>query len=107
MADDYGNTFLVEQCQKISINELIASFNKVRKLNFIKNQLDVAGISIDLIATKTGYGGLRYWFRCPQCEARVGVVYKHSLSHVVGCRLCLKLDYKSHRFKGMIENSTD
>lgn len=107
MPNDYGNSFLVEQCKKISINELIASFNKIRKLNFIKNQLDVAGVSVDLVASKTGYGGLRYWFKCPKCQKRVGIIYKHPLSEEVGCRICLRLDYKSHRFKGMIENSTD
>ena len=60
---------------------------------------------IGLMPSKTAFGGIRYWFKCPVCEMRIGVLFIHPLNRKVGCKKCLNLDYRSRRYKGMIENS--
>ena len=45
-------------------------------------------------STKCRFGGRRYWFECPTCLKRVGVLYKDGDSFE--CRKCLDLDYLSH-----------
>lgn len=32
--------------------------------------------AITIIETKCSFGGYRYWFQCPDCEQRCGVIYK-------------------------------
>jgi hypothetical protein len=66
---------------------------------------NIGNQSISLTVSKTRFNGLRYWFSCPMCQRRVGVLYVHPLTSEVGCRHCLKLDYRSRRYKGMIENN--
>lgn len=103
--NDFGKTFLVEECQKIDIN----TFLRVAKLQLrealVGSKLEAQGIDIKLLASKTGFGGLRYWFKCPICHKRVGTVFVHALSHNLGCRACLGLKYSKRRYKGMIENT--
>lgn len=48
--------------------------------------------SIQLTGTPCHYGGLRYWWNCPNCHKRVGVLYKAGL---YVCRHCLGLNYYS------------
>ena len=62
------------------------------------------GIDIELIATETKFNGMRFWFKCPQCERRVGVLFKHTITEIIGCRICLNLHYRKQRYKGMVEN---
>jgi len=45
-----------------------------------------------LARTRCHYGGYRYWFVCPRCEQRAGVIY---IADTPGCRRCLKLRYPS------------
>lgn len=51
-------------------------------------------------------GGVRYWWRCPRCERRAGVVYfaevpsYFGLSLFTGCRICLGLTYASQAKRG-------
>jgi hypothetical protein len=33
----------------------------------------------------------------------VGILYVHPITHAVGCRTCLGLEYRKRRFKGMAE----
>ena len=49
---------------------------------------------INLIVSRCRYGGRRYWFECPRCIRRVGVLYKDGDDFQ--CRRCLNLDYRSH-----------
>jgi hypothetical protein len=45
------------------------------------------------------------WFKCPLCGSRVGVLFRHPAANTVGCRRCLKLEYRKRRYKGMVENT--
>jgi len=95
---------LVEECQKIKIADFLKKCKTELKEAMIKSKLEIEGLRIELTTSKTGYNGLRFWFRCPLCELRVGVLFRHPVNNAIGCRRCLKLEYRKRRYKGMIEN---
>ena len=99
-----GNSILVEQCPKITIEETLAKITPQIKVQLLKTQLDMQGFNVDLAVTETAFGGERFWFKCPLCEKRAGVLFQHPISNLVGCRSCLGLEYKSRRYKNMIES---
>jgi hypothetical protein len=45
--------------------------------------------------TTCGYGGKRYWFRCPTCNRRAGTLFV--VGPPFGCRVCMGLAYASQR----------
>lgn len=49
-------------------------------------------LRVSLTRTTCHYGGYRYWFVCPRCEQRAGVIY---IADTPWCRRCLKLRYPS------------
>jgi hypothetical protein len=102
--NDFGKIFLVEECQKIEINSFLRDAKLKLKQILINSELDSKGLSILLISTRTGFGGERYWFKCPLCERRSGTLFMHPVSQNLGCRGCLGLEYRKRRFKGMVEN---
>jgi hypothetical protein len=102
--NDFGKKFLTEQCQKIEITDFIRKANLKLKGIILKSEIEAEGHNILLSRTKTGYGGTRYWFSCPICGKSVGIIYKHPESKLLGCRRCLGLDYRKHRYSKMIEN---
>lgn len=102
--NDFGKTFLVEECQKIDINTFLRTAKLQLREVLIGYKLEAQGVDIKLITSKTGFGGLRYWFKCPMCQRRVGTVFVHAISQNLGCRACLGLKYRKRRYKGMIEN---
>lgn len=101
--NDFGKNILAEQCQRININEFLRESKTKLKKSLLASNIETQGLSLTLTDSKTGFGGVRYWFSCPSCNRRVGVVYRHLLTGQLGCRLCLGLDYRKHRYKGMIE----
>lgn len=102
--NDLGKKFLVEECQKISMNLFSRKARYGVKEVLISSQLEAQGLTIKLTTSMTGFGGIRYWFECPICRARIGVLYAHPLNQQVGCRQCLGLEYRKRRYKGMVEN---
>ena len=48
---------------------------------------------VALASTTPHYGGRRWWFACPGCQARAGRLYLHQLSF--RCRKCHGLTYRS------------
>ena len=98
-----GNSILVEQCSKITIEETLAKITPQIKEQLLKAQLNMQGFNVDLAVTETSFGGERFWFKCPLCEKRAGVLFQHPISNLIGCRSCLGLEYKSRRYKGMLE----
>jgi len=96
---------LVENCPKVKISDFLKKYRMRSKENLIKSELELQGINIDLEITKTCYGGTRFWFKCPLCQSRAGVLFIHPLNSKVGCRKCLNLEYRKRRYKGMIESS--
>lgn len=102
--NDFGKTFLVEECQKVEINSFLRSAKSKLKETLLSSELTAQGISILLISSRTGFGGTRYWFKCPSCNRRMGTLFVHAISQNLGCRECLGLEYRKRRFKGMVEN---
>lgn len=97
------NSFLVEECRKVDITDLLRIALFELKKTLIQSQLQAEGIDVNLLTSKAGFGGKRLWFECPTCKKRVGTFYKHPLSGLVACRECLGLRYRSSAKKGMIE----
>lgn len=102
--NDLGKNNLVEYSQKIKIDDIVRRINKGIKQQALESQIEILGIKLSLLTSDTRFNGKRYWFMCPFCSKRVGIIYKHPMSFQVGCRNCLKIKYKKQRFKGMIEN---
>ena len=94
---------LAEQCQKIEINDFVKKTKPQIKKAILKSCIEAEGYNISLCESKTGFGGTRFWFSCPICKRRVGVLFSQPESKILACRKCLKVDYKAHRFSGMIE----
>ena len=47
--------------------------------------------------TSPYFGGMRFWFRCPRCQARRRALYVVPVSLLFACRACLGLTYPSQR----------
>ena len=47
---------------------------------------------IELETTKCNFGGVRYWFKCPECDKKVCVLYGGT---IFKCRACHGLVHKS------------
>ena len=58
------------------------------------NKTDYAD-KIPLITTPCNFGGVRYWFECPDCWSRVGVLYLPRGNVYFRCRHCYNLSYHS------------
>jgi hypothetical protein len=50
---------------------------------------------VKLETTPCNFGGIRYWFACPSCHRRVGVIYLSLQGHYFQCRHCNNLSYRS------------
>ena len=103
--NDLGKKFLVEECANVRIEDFLKRYRKKLKEIVLKSELEVLGLKIEFTTSRTGFNGLRFWFKCPLCGERVGVLFKHPLNNLVACRLCLGLEYRKRRYKGMVENS--
>lgn len=101
---DFGTSITIEDTPRIQIKDLLKQCRNGFKETMITSQLKTFGIEIELITTQTKFNGIRFWFKCPQCKRRAGVLYKHPISQVIGCRICLNLSYRKQRYKGMEED---
>ncbi len=50
---------------------------------------------VSLVTTPCNFGGVRYWFGCPLCGRRVGVLYMAPGDTKFYCRHCNNLSYHS------------
>ena len=101
--NNFGNKSLVEQCEKVKISSLCKKYKEYHKKSFLKAKVNILGTNVSLTTTTLSSKGKKVWFRCPLCNKRMGVIYKHPLNNLVGCRTCLNLVYKKRRYKNMIE----
>ncbi len=96
---------MVEDCQRLELKVYLREAKVKLKEALLTAEMTAQGIPVGLAASRTGFGGIRYWFVCPICGKRAGVLFVHPASHTVGCRKCLGLEYRKRRFKGMVENA--
>ncbi len=100
-----GKKYLVEECSNLRIEKAIQSLKCGLKRALIEATVEIDGFIIRLTNKKLHHGGDRLWFICPQCGLAAGVMYRHPIQvTLIGCRKCLYLEYRSRRYKGMIEN---
>ena len=104
MGNVSGATLLIEQCPKISVFEIVQEAKEQLLPAIASNIASVNGYEIEFTTSKLAHGGERLWFKCPQCEGRKGVLYSNALNGSVGCKACLGLEYRSRRYKDMVEN---
>lgn len=103
--NDLGKkTLLVEECQKVAVADVLKKYRADIKETLLRSQFETTGKNIQLATSLTGNKGTRFWFVCPNCKRRVGILLKHPLQGILGCRQCLNLEYKKCRFKGMLES---
>lgn len=102
-SNDFGNRLLVEDCQKVSVIDLLKDYKRQLKRTILRSQFEMLNENILITTSRTGNDGLRFWFACPRCRRRVGVLLKHPIQQELGCRKCLGITYKKQRYKGMIE----
>lgn len=101
--NDLGKKYLVEECQKIQIREFLRTYRRKLREWMISSELDISGLKIELATSKTHYNGIRFWFKCPLCSRRAGVLFRKPLGSAIGCRRCFNLGYRKQRYKGMAE----
>lgn len=103
--NNLGENCLVENCPKIRIEDLLKFYRGKFKELALASELQVSGWNVGLATSKTYRNGTRLWLKCPLCEQRIGVLFKHPLTDKVGCRKCLNLEYRKRRYKGMAEEN--
>ena len=84
---------------------VLEKYKATVKESMLRTQFEMLSVDVRLTTSKTGNEGIRFWFICPKCERRVGILLIHPLQGELGCRKCLGLEYRKVRFKGMLENS--
>ncbi len=95
---DLDKSQTVEDCQRVSINELVRIATKDLKKRLVEAQIEALGLPLTLTTSKTKFSGTRYWFVCPACNRRTGVIYKNQ-NNAVGCLKCLSLIYRQQKYK--------
>lgn len=95
--NDLGQNQIVEWCQKIRVEDYIRQASKDLKRRLVESELEINNISIKLGTSRTRFNGERYWFICPICQKRIGILFE--LNSLIACRTCLKLKYKVQMFK--------
>jgi len=101
--NDFGKTLLVEECRKIKIDDLLKICRTQLKKLVLGMEIAGLGLKIELTTSKTRFNGVRFWFACPVCAKKAGVLFQHPLTERIGCRTCLGLEYAKRRYKGMVE----
>ncbi len=74
----------------LNIDEFLRVINKDMKKVLLESQVNAMGLNISLTTTRTRFGGEKFWFICPECKNRCGVLSNniHFLKYV--CRSCIK-----------------
>jgi hypothetical protein len=101
--NNLGKVFLVDECRKITMTEYITRAKAQLKEALLSSELSMFDTPIDFTTSTTGFGGTRHWFVCPLCKERKGVLFVHPMNQEIGCRTCLGIEYRTQRYKGMIE----
>ncbi len=96
-------TFLVEQCQSISIDDYVREAKLKLKKGLIEHALEADEYNLGLAVKEMHHGGLRYYFTCPDCFRSVIKLYKHPVTQITSCRSCNGLEYRCRKKKGMLE----
>ena len=61
--------------------------------------IELDGQTIEITFSDCYYGGKWMWFICPDCQKRVGKLFRKPLGLQFSCRLCSNLTYLSTRLR--------
>lgn len=86
----------------IVVETLRASWNEQLRSTVV----EINGTQVSLCWSKTGQGGVRYWFICPITQKRCQKLYFEPSTGRVGSRGGLGIPYASQQQKGMLEEVT-
>ena len=103
--NDFGKKWLVEDCKKIEMKEILKEAKKQLLQQLLHAQIEAYGIQTKILNSPTGNDGKRWWLACPACNKKKGVLYAHPLTKQIACRICLKLRYKKQAKHKMIEEN--
>ena len=92
--DSYGQKHVISAFISITDNESYARLRYSRF--FILSETIIFDRTVQLVTTPCHYGKYRYWFICPDCQKRIGVLYANG--NYLACRHCQDLTYKSKNF---------
>ncbi len=104
-----------EECEQIGILTIVRAQKyhmfKIRETwlrlefnNVLAQRLEAIGLyslmpnsplSLSFTTSRLHFGGVRYWFICPNCDKRVGKLFKPKSERAFWCRHCYNLTYKS------------
>ena len=101
--NNFGRIILTDECQKIEMKSFLKQVKPKLKESLLQSTIELNGLKVGLTTSCTGNDGKRWWFTCPLCERRCGVLYQHPVSKTLGCRICLNLRYRKSAKKGMLE----
>ena len=86
--NDYGKQkTLADACQRIEVRKIVGEHGKLMKHSLGESGININEVHISFTGSRTGNGGLRFWFSCPVCSKRVGTLYQ--CSGGIGCRTVL------------------
>lgn len=91
---NFNKDIFVENCSQIRIDSLLKTCREQLKKLTLEMEIAEMGLKLELTTSKTNFNGNRYWFECPICKRKSGVIYKHPITNQIGCRLCLGIEYK-------------
>lgn len=97
MPNDLDKIFSLESCRKINVNDFVRQANKTLKQALLSSQLQTLDQTIKLTTTTTRNGGTRFWFACPGCRRKVGVLYENYTTCELSCRLCQGFIYDKQK----------
>lgn len=103
--NDFGNSLLSENCQKLSVNQVVRQYQRQWQQQLSEATVEVMNTPVQFTQSKMNHGGKRLWFTCPQCSRRCGMLFQHPMSENIGCRQCMGIQYRKSRYKGMIEEN--
>lgn len=89
---------LVEQSQQVHVNDLMRTIRVDLIEMQLKARIEALGQNIAVTTSLTRFGGTRFWFLCPGCNRRVGVLYKPTSEQLLLCRKCHNLTYIKSRY---------
>lgn len=92
----------VEHCQKLNVRDLTRQTKNQMFEALLNANILVSEQGIKFTITACHFGGQRYWLLCPNCNKRVGTLYKKPMGDLLLCRKCQNLSYLKTRYHKMI-----
>lgn len=89
-----SNFLVAENCQKIRIDDYVRQARNSLKKAIVEAQVLVNDQRVNLSESKTHFGGVRFWFECPECKKRRGILFQDFIGNRIACRICFGLKYR-------------